>query len=131
MADRDESTDSRLAVYGSLGPGRVNHRRLAGLDGRWRKGTVRGRLVGAGWGAAIGFPGLILDPLGAVVEVDLLESADLPSHWARLDAFEGEGYRRVATRVSTPEGEVSAWIYVLARAPGSDPNAEPPRGGTP
>ena len=126
MADRDESTDSRLAVYGSLGPGRVNHHQLAGLDGRWRKGTVRGRLVGAGWGAAMGFPGLILDPLGAVVEVDLLESADLPSHWARLDAFEGEGYRRVAARVSTPEGEVSAWIYVLAH-----PTAGSPCGGTP
>ena len=75
--------------------------------------AVGGRArCGAGSSARMGggdrLPGLILDPLGAVVKVDLLKFLDLPSHSARLDAFEGEGYRRVATRVSTPEGEVSA-----------------------
>ncbi len=49
------------------------------------------------------------------------ESADLPRHWLRLDAFEGEGYRRVVTRVSTPEGDLDAWIYVLAAEPVSHP----------
>jgi Gamma-glutamyl cyclotransferase, AIG2-like len=38
----------------------------------------------------------------------------LPEHWARLDEFEGSGYRRVVTKVNTEEGERSAWIYVLA-----------------
>ena len=62
----------------------------------------------------MGFPGLILDPLGPSVDVDLFESTDLPEHWARLDEFEGSGYRRVITTVNTEKGERSAWIYVLA-----------------
>ncbi|MGD9508077.1 MAG: gamma-glutamylcyclotransferase [Geminicoccaceae bacterium] len=114
MTAADGASDTRLATYGSLAPGRVNHHRLAGLSGRWRTGTVRGRLVDAGWGAALGHPGLVLDPLGPAVEVHLLVSADLAGHWASLDAFEGPGYRRVVTQVQTPDGEVSAWIYEIA-----------------
>ena len=37
-------------------PARINQPpldQLAGLKGRWQKGTVRGRLVDAGWGAAL------------------------------------------------------------------------------
>lgn len=112
--DRDSATDTRLATYGTLAPGRVNHHRLAGLNGRWRQGTVRGRLVDAGWGAALGCPGLVLDPRGAVVEVHLFESLDLLERWPRLDAFEGTGYRRVVTPVRTADGDLPAWIYVLA-----------------
>ena len=55
-----------------------------------------------------------MDPLGPSVQVDLFESMDLPEHWARLDEFEGTGYRRVVATVKTEEGERSAWIYVLA-----------------
>jgi gamma-glutamylcyclotransferase (GGCT)/AIG2-like uncharacterized protein YtfP len=77
-------------------------------------GTVLGRLVEAGWGAALGFRGLILDPAGAVVEVQVFESPDLPEHWARLDEFEGAGYRRTVTQVSVEGGEVSACIYVVS-----------------
>jgi gamma-glutamylcyclotransferase (GGCT)/AIG2-like uncharacterized protein YtfP len=48
------------------------------------------------------------------VNVQVFESADLPQHWARLDAFEGDGYRRETARVSTTNGELDACIYVLA-----------------
>lgn len=111
------STDSRLATYGTLSPGRVNHRELAGLKGSWRQGTVRGKLFPNGWGAALGYPGLVLDPQGPIVEVHLFESPDLPQHWARLDEFEGDGYRRVITQVQTAERDVDTWIYVLASGP--------------
>jgi gamma-glutamylcyclotransferase (GGCT)/AIG2-like uncharacterized protein YtfP len=114
IADLNAAPDTRLAVYGTLAPGRVNHHQLSALSGSWQRGTVTGKLFASGWGAALGFPGLILDPLGASVKVDLFESTDLPEHWARLDEFEGSGYRRVVTTVSTEEGERSAWIYVLA-----------------
>jgi gamma-glutamylcyclotransferase (GGCT)/AIG2-like uncharacterized protein YtfP len=114
MTGRDKAADTRLATYGTLAPGRVNHHRLAGLKGRWQQGTVRGRLVDAGWAAALGYPGLVLDPLGPVVEVYLFESAELPDHWPRLDEFEGTGYRRVVTQVRTADGELDAWIYVTA-----------------
>ena len=75
---------------------------------------MRGRLVGAGWGASLGYPGLILDPSGPLVQVDLFESPDLPAHWSRLDHFEGTGYRRVLTWVRTKDGDFDAWIYVVA-----------------
>ena len=68
----------------------------------------------SGWGAALGYPGLILDAEGAAVEVQVFESPDLPSAWARLDAFEGPGYRRVVTEVATEDGVLAASIYVLA-----------------
>ena len=113
MTDRDGSADTAFATYGTLAPGRVNHHQLAGLKGRWWRGTVRGRLVEAGWGAALGYPGLVLDRLGSDVEVHLFESPELPDHWCRLDAFEGPGYRRVVTQVCTADGALDAWIYVV------------------
>jgi gamma-glutamylcyclotransferase (GGCT)/AIG2-like uncharacterized protein YtfP len=103
-----------LATYGTRAPGRANHHQLAGLKGRWQQGTVRGRLTDAGWGAALGYPGLVLDPLGSAVEVSLFESSEPPDHWPRLDAFEETGYRRVVTQVRTPDGDLDARIYVIA-----------------
>ncbi len=108
------NAQNRLATYGSLGPGQPNHSVLADLAGTWQRGTVYGRLVEEGWGADLGFPGLVLDPAGAVIKVDLLESALLPEHWVRLDAFEGEGYMRVETIVMIGKAAVQACIYVLA-----------------
>ena len=114
MSGRHRDVGSRLAAYGTLSPGRVNHHQLAGLKGDWRQGTVRGRLAAAGWAASLGYPGLTLDPRGSLVEVHLFESPDLPDHRSRLDRFEGAGYRRVETQVHTAEGELDAWIYVIA-----------------
>lgn len=104
---------SRLAVYGTLMPGRSNAHELAMLDGTWRTGIVRGYLSEDGWGLTGGFPGLKLDPHGDEIPVHVLESADLPDHWERLDAFEGEEYARVVARVETPLGVISAFIYVV------------------
>jgi gamma-glutamylcyclotransferase (GGCT)/AIG2-like uncharacterized protein YtfP len=114
MALSQGTADLCLATYGSLAPGRINHSKLAGLQGCWRLGTVRGRLIASGWGAKLGYPGLVLDPQGSPVEVHLFESSDLPGHLLRLDEFEGAGYRRVVTQVQTADSQVDAWIYVLA-----------------
>lgn len=113
MTDCDKGADTRLATYGSLSPGRVNHHKLAGLKGRWQRGIVQGRLIEGEWGTAMGFPGLVLDPSGPPVDVYLFQSPDLPDHWSRLDEFEGSGYRRVVTQVRTAEGDLSACIYVV------------------
>ncbi len=113
MANAKTAADTRLATYGTQAPGRVNSHQLVDLDGFWRQGTVRGRLIEAGWGAKLGFPGLILDPAGQPVEVHLFESPELPEHWLRLDAFEGAGYRRVVAQVCTSDGDLEAWIYVI------------------
>ena len=114
MNDITEDGPARLAVYGTLAPGRPNHGQLEHLAGQWFSGSVRGRLHEAGWGADLGFPGLVLDDAGDVIEVKILESEHLRSEWPRLDDFEGPGYRRVVVSASTAGGSVPAYIYVLA-----------------
>jgi gamma-glutamylcyclotransferase (GGCT)/AIG2-like uncharacterized protein YtfP len=109
----------RLATYGSLAPGRPNHHHVAGLRGRWFPGVVHGRFVEHGWGAALGYPARVLDPEGPAIDVQVLESVDLPAHWARLDDFEGPGYARVLAPVRTTTGDVEAYMYVLT-APGEN-----------
>jgi gamma-glutamylcyclotransferase (GGCT)/AIG2-like uncharacterized protein YtfP len=84
------------------------------MSGRWVEGTVRGHLLRQGWGAEVGYPGIVLDLDGPTVSVQVFESSDLPDHWTRLDEFEGSGYRRTVTAVSTDEGDLLASIYVLA-----------------
>src|SRR5204862_3933617 len=102
---------------GSLAPGRSNDGQLAGLTGDWRDGAVRGWLVESGWGAAEGYPGLRPDPAGPAVAVQLFTSGDLPAHWARLDAFEGDEHERVGIEVHLGGQVVSAQIYALRPEP--------------
>ncbi len=116
MNSPDRSAQTRLATYGTLAPGRANHHQLSDLQGRWLKGTVRGRLVEEGWGAAMGYPALVLDNGAETVAVDVFESADLPAHWERLDAFEGDEYERIVVIVTLEDGdEIAASLYA-ARA---------------
>lgn len=119
------SAQQRLAVYGTLAPGRPNAHVLSPLRGTWTPGVVRGTLYADGWGAALGYPGIVLDPDGPAVPVQLFTSEQLPAHWARLDDFEGEGYVRVRVPVRLDDdsagGEVvAAMIYALSAA-GSEP----------
>lgn len=106
--------DTRLAVYGTLAPGEPNHHQLDGLDGDWTAGVVRGRLINEGWAAVGGYPALVLDPEADNIDVQVFSSPDLPGHWARLDAFEGEDYCRAAVAVAIGDALVEAWIYVAA-----------------
>jgi gamma-glutamylcyclotransferase (GGCT)/AIG2-like uncharacterized protein YtfP len=110
------SIDHHLVTYGTLAPGRPNHHQLSGLRGDWVMGIVKGRLVAKGWGAALGFPALILADDGDEIEAHLFVSPDLPDHWDRLDAFEGCEYRRSKVQVLTASGAVEAWIYIDADA---------------
>ena len=107
------SVEHRLATYGTLVPGKVNESQLSELSGQWTTGIVYGTLVDAGWGAAHGCPGMISDPDGDEIKVHIFQSKDLPKHWDRLDAFEGDGYRRVPISVLTNDGLVDAYIYEL------------------
>jgi gamma-glutamylcyclotransferase (GGCT)/AIG2-like uncharacterized protein YtfP len=103
----------RLAVYGSLAPGRHNHDQLEGISGTWVSGHVRGSVIDIDWGADAGYPGFILDPDGPPVPVMVLESPQLGEHWDRLDAFEGPGYVRIVVDVVTDAGTLQAHIYAL------------------
>lgn len=106
----------RLFVYGTLAPGRPNEHVLGAVPGTWQRATVRGRLVHEGWGAAQGYPGIVLDASADTVEGYLLTSEALHREWNRLDAFEGAQYERVLTMVQPCEGEaVEAYLYQLRR----------------
>lgn len=92
--------DRRLATYGSLAPGESNHAQLSHLAGAWFPAhAVRGERLSRGWGAALGFPAVRWSLDGQLVAVSLFVSPELPAHWARLDAFEGPEYLRLAVPV--------------------------------
>ena len=111
----------RLFVYGTLAPGRANEHVLAEVPGTWEPATVTGHLVQEGWGAGLGFPAILLDDDGPDVQGLLFTSPVLADHWARLDAFEGEGYERRLTTARLPDGRaVSAYVYTLRRTPSPD-----------
>jgi gamma-glutamylcyclotransferase (GGCT)/AIG2-like uncharacterized protein YtfP len=109
----DLGPEHRLAVYGSLAPGKSNHGQLAELSGDWTAGALRGRLFQDGYGTGGRYPGLRLDRDGAEVAVQVFTSAELPAHWARLDRFEGAAYTRVEVEVMTVLGPMSAQVYVV------------------
>jgi len=107
----------RLFIYGTLAPGRPNERVLADVDGRWEPASVRGHLHEQGWGAALGYPGIILAEDGPEVHGAVLTAGSLADQWERLDEFEGEGYTRVLTTVRLESGEhVQAQIYEVSPA---------------
>lgn len=107
----------RLFVYGTLAPGRPNEHVLAAVPGRWEPATVRGRLYPEGWGAAAGYPGIVLAEDGDEVRGLVFSSVALATHWARLDAFEGPGYQRVPVTARLADGTlVEAQVYQLSDA---------------
>lgn len=118
-------TAGRLAVYGSLAPGRQNHHIVAPLGGTWTEGVVEGDLTTYGWGAAIGYPALRLRRGGALVTVYVLASDALRQAWKELDLFEGVEYRRVvvpvwSTTIRTDRALVTvANLYEAADEPAS------------
>ncbi len=104
----------RLFIYGSLQPGGPNEHILASIDGDWEPAFVRGTLVNAGWGAALGYPGLVIDEHGSEVHGHVFASSNLGAKWAYLDDLEGEEYERTLESVTLLNGEqVDAYVYVL------------------
>jgi len=113
---RVDNASCRLAVYGTLAPGRKNHWVLERLKGTWFAGTVRGHLHPEGWGATQGYPALVYDESGPEVPVQVFESSDLPKHWSRIDEFEGPQYRRTTVPVVLSSGrKTQCHIYELNR----------------
>lgn len=109
-----ERVDQRLFIYGTLAPGCANHHVMENIPGEWQPGCVSGNLIAAGWGAAMGCPGISLTDDGDSVDGVLFTSIELPEHWQMLDDFEGDGYRRVEVRVTLEGGNVvDAYIYEL------------------
>jgi gamma-glutamylcyclotransferase (GGCT)/AIG2-like uncharacterized protein YtfP len=106
----------RLAVYGSLAPGKKNHHVIAGIHGSWRKAVLRGSLHNEGWGAGEGFPGFFWDGTNTPVAAQVFSSRELPHYWPRLDEFEGAEYRRILVPAEIlGEGIEICNVYALAK----------------
>jgi gamma-glutamylcyclotransferase (GGCT)/AIG2-like uncharacterized protein YtfP len=107
----------RLAIYGTLAPGKVNHHHIADLGGDWYDAALRGGLGKVPEGVHQGLPGLRLDPAAPAMAVKLLVCPGLPVAWARLDAFEGEEMQRLLVPLESADGPIAvANVYALRRA---------------
>ena len=107
----------KLAIYGTLAPGEVNHHQIAGLGGRWTEATLQGVLDRVGQGEHQGLPALRLDAKGQDVSARLLESPKLPGAWHRLDAFESREMQRLLAPVQRGGSLLAvANVYTLTRA---------------
>jgi len=104
----------RLFIYGSLQPGGPNEHVLAEIGGDWEPAVVKGNLLEKGWGASMGYPGLVIDERGNDVHGHVFASSNLSAKWTYLDQLEGEEYERTVASVTLLSGEqVQAHIYVL------------------
>ena len=102
--------EHRLCVYGTLAPGRSNHREVAHLGGTWSEITVTGRV------AKRRYPVFTFDPEGAPQPMLLLEATALATAWPQLDRFEGREYRRIAVPATRQDGStVEAFVYEAVR----------------
>ncbi|MEM7796482.1 MAG: gamma-glutamylcyclotransferase family protein [Cyanobacteria bacterium P01_C01_bin.118] len=108
----------RLFVYGTLQPGCPNEHVLTTIGGEWQPAVIKGNLIEAGWGADMGYPGLVLDENGNDIHGHVFISSNLSDKWDYLDEFEGKEYERIVTSVAFLNGEnVQAHVYVLQGKP--------------
>ncbi|MEO0367711.1 MAG: gamma-glutamylcyclotransferase family protein [Pseudomonadota bacterium] len=115
MAREKDKEINHLFVYGTLAPGRSNEHVLAPLNGSWQPATIKGKLFESGWGAAYGYPGVILDDVQETVHGFLFSCSQLADEWQMLDDFEGPGYRRTLIEVQLEDGSVcDAYVYALS-----------------
>lgn len=104
----------KLFIYGTLAPGRPNEHKLSDIKGVWEEATVRGKLFQEGWGAQMGYPGIILDETAENIKGFLFSSNELNKKWDLLDSFEGDEYQRTLTQVQLNDGSIQeAYIYEL------------------
>lgn len=92
-------TSHTLAIYGTPPPGEPNHHVVTPLGGEWTEGVVEGDLFLAGWGSALGYPGLSPRAGGNDVTVHVLNAPSLATAWPDIDSFEGPGYQRILVPV--------------------------------
>jgi hypothetical protein len=57
-----------------------------------------------GWGAALGYPGIVLDDRGDTIHGFAFSSDELPAHWDRLERVRGRGLRARRRTVELEDG---------------------------
>jgi gamma-glutamylcyclotransferase (GGCT)/AIG2-like uncharacterized protein YtfP len=101
--------NQKLFTYGTLAPGKPNHRILSGLKGTWERCTTRGQLM-----EVSGLPVFRWTPFGPNIEGQLFVSPDLAQQWVQLDQFEGASYKRRIISGVTNTGTVVTNVYLDA-----------------
>lgn len=103
-----------LFVYGTLIPGRENDVVLKNIKGTWQKALVKGFFDAKGWGKSDGFPAVILDDNGNMIDGYLFSSEELTENWHSIDEFETDLYQRVQTTVFLEnQSKIKGYIYEL------------------
>ena len=117
------STGTSLVTYATLAPGARQAGTLAGLDGQFFKGFIRGTFFPKGQGTSDGYPGIRLHGDGDAIPAWLFRSAKLPAQWPYLDVYEGDEYVRLPCPFHHEDGTLE-WseAYALAR---EHPKAQP------
>ena len=114
QARADWGRMEKLFIYGTLQPGGPNEHVLAAISGEWKPAVMKGKLIESGWGASMGYPGLVIDERGDDVHGHVFISSNLDAHWMYLDEFEGEEYERIVASATLVGGErVDVHVYVL------------------
>jgi hypothetical protein len=96
----------RLAVYGSLAPGGANQDQLAGLDGQWQDGAVKGVVE-----ERDGFLEFHWRLKAKSVPVKVLSTSKVNAQFVRLDRFEGPRYHRILVPIVVDEKTAVCNIY--------------------
>ena len=117
------STGVSLVTYATLAPGARQSGTLAGLNGTFHKGHIRGTFFPKGQGTSDGYPGIRLHRDGHKIDAWLFRSPDLRPYWPHLDVYEGDEYARLPCPFVHETGETE-WseVYALAR---EHPDATP------
>ncbi|KAF7771129.1 hypothetical protein PCIT_a4173 [Pseudoalteromonas citrea] len=105
----------KLFVYGTLCPNQPNDHILNDIGGTWERASVKGSLKQEGWGAKMGYPGLVLNEVEHEVNGYVFSSENLSNHWDSLDEFEGKEYQRLQSKVKLANGDlITVYMYTLS-----------------
>ena len=105
-----------LIIYGTLAPGKPNHKIIEHIKGEWIPSTIKGKLENKGWGAEMGFFGFKhASPVEAsIIDCWVLLSDELVDNWKMLDEFEGPGYKRVLAEYTLQDNKNGVgYIYAI------------------
>jgi gamma-glutamylcyclotransferase (GGCT)/AIG2-like uncharacterized protein YtfP len=93
-----DNPSHRLALYGTLRRGHINHSLISNIPGEWSSGLVTGtiREIDA-------YPAFAWLAAGPEQVVEILNSEFLPQHYERIDKFEEERYVRVLVPATVDE----------------------------
>lgn len=106
-----------LIIYGTLAPGKPNHRKVSHIRGEWKPAVIKGgKLDKRGWGAEMGFDGFTPCQAADQKDIDamILYAGELMDNYAVLDEFEGAGYQRILARFELENGKSGVgYIYAV------------------